>query len=399
MPVAKSSNKPLKYKWQTHAVRSGQRRSPEGEHSDPIYMTSSYVFANAAEAARRFASEEEGNVYSRYTNPTTRALEERMAVLEHAPAAVATASGMSAILSVFMSMLQAGEHVLCARNVFGSTTVLLNNYMQKFEVSVDYLDGTEQDLWERAIKPTTKIFFIESPSNPMAVIYDIKMLAELARRHDILLVVDNCFCTPALQRPMELGADIVIHSATKYLDGHGRCMGGIVLGNEEHMDAVRSFLRSAGPTLSPFNAWLIYTGLETLGIRMRAHSTNALELATRLQKCPKIKRVYYGGLADHPGHDVALRQQEAFGGVLAFDVAGGKSSAWKVLDNIQMLSLTANLGDTKTTIIHPATTTHRRLSDEERAKAGISDSLIRVAVGLEDVDDVYSDIEQALKHA
>jgi O-succinylhomoserine sulfhydrylase len=396
--VSKKRNMADSGSWQTRAVRAGQQRSPEGEHSDPIYMTSSYVFADAAEAARRFSSEEAGNVYSRYTNPTVRALEERMASMEGAPAAVATASGMSAILSVLMSMLSTGDHVLCARAVFGATIGLLNNYMAKFGLDVDYMDATDLKLWERAIKPTTKMLFIESPSNPTAVVYDIAGLAKLAHRHGLLLVVDNCFCTPALQRPMELGADIVIHSATKYLDGHGRSMGGVVLGDDERMAEVRSFLRNAGPSLSPFNAWLIYVSLETLGIRMQAHSANAMELARRLDEHPRVERVHYAGLSNHPGHALAALQQDAFGGVLAFDLADGdRRSAWQVLDKTRMISLTANLGDAKTTIVHPATTTHWRLSDEDKAKLGISEALIRIAVGLEDVEDIYADIAQALE--
>lgn len=384
------------YRWQSQAVRAGQYPSPEGEHSDPIYLTSSYVFENAAQAARRFASEEKGNVYSRYTNPSVQTLEERMALLENAPAAVATASGMAAILSTCMSLLSAGDHILCSRAVFGATISLLNHYMVKFGVAVDYVDGTEIEDWQAMLRPETKILFLESPSNPLATIYDISALAALAKSHKALLVVDNCFCTPALQRPIDLGADIVIHSATKYLDGQGRCMGGIVLGNCEHMDAVRTFLRTAGPCLSPFNAWVIIGGLETLAIRMRAHSENAMEIAKRLQTNAGVKRVYYSGLSDHPGHDLAAKQQKAFGGVLAFELSGGKREAWAVIDRVRMLSLTANLGDTKSTIIHPASTTHSRLSDEDRAKAGISDGMIRVSVGLEDVEDIYEDLHAAL---
>lgn len=383
--------------WQTQAVRAGQVRTQEAEHSDPIFLTSSYVFADAAEAARRFAMEEEGNVYSRYTNPTVRSLENRMAVLENAPAAVATASGMSAVLSTCMALLKSGDHILCARSVFGATIGLLSRYLSKFGVLVDYVDGTDIETWRDALRPETRMLLLESPSNPLAAVYDIGALADIANAHGALLVVDNCFCTPALQQPLNLGADIVIHSATKYLDGQGRCMGGIVLGSREHMDEVRTFLRTAGPSLSPFNAWVIYTGLETLALRMQQHCANAMDLATRLSKCAQVERVHYAGLSSHAGHALAARQQKDFGGVLSFEVRGGRRAAWRVLDAVRLLSLTANLGDTKTTIVHPATTTHGRLTDEERALVGITEGLIRVAVGLEDVEDIYADLSVALK--
>jgi O-succinylhomoserine sulfhydrylase len=380
----------------TLAVRAGQVRSAEGEHSEALFLTSSYVFASAAEAAARFTGELPGNVYSRYTNPTVRTFEERIAALEGAEQAVATASGMAAILSTCMALLKAGDHLVCSRSVFGTTTVLLNKFMAKFGVETTYVDLTDLAAWRAALRPETRMLFLETPSNPLSDVADLDALAALARARGVLLAVDNCFCTPALQRPLEWGADIVIHSATKYLDGQGRCLGGVVLGRAELMAEVLGFLRSAGPTLSPFNAWVFTKGLETLRLRMEAHSASALALAQWLREQPAVERVFYAGLPDHPGHELAKRQQRAFGGVLAFRVRGGREAAWRVIDATRILSLTANLGDAKSTIVHPATTTHGRLTAEERARAGITDNLIRVAVGLEDIGDIKADLARGL---
>lgn len=382
---------------ETLAVRAGQQRTAEGEHSDPIFMTSSYVFENAAEAAARFKGEKAGNIYSRFTNPTVRTFEQRLAALEGADSCVATASGMSAILSTCLALLQSGDHIVSSQSIFGSTVVLFNKYLSRYGIETSYASQTDLVSWEKAIKPNTKLLFLETPSNPLIEVADIKALAELAHKNNCLLVVDNCFCTPVLQRPLEQGADVVIHSATKYIDGQGRAMGGAVLGDKKIVgEEVFGFLRTAGPSMSAFNAWLFLTGLETLTLRMQHHSARALELATFLQDHPKVSKVHYPGLPQHGQHLLARAQQSAFGGVLSFEVDGGKEAAWKIIDNTKLLSITANLGDTKTTITHPATTTHGRLSDEERANSGIKDGLIRIAVGLESVNDVKTDIESGL---
>lgn len=383
----------------TLAIRAGQHRTGEGEHAEPIFLTSSYVFEDAADAAARFAGERDGNVYSRYTNPTVRIFEERIAALEGGDAAVATSSGMAAILSTCMALLKSGDHVVCSRSVFGTTTVLFNKYMARFGVDVTFVDPTSLDGWKAAIRDKTAMLFLETPSNPLSEIADLRALSDIASGAGALLVVDNCFCTPALQTPLALGADIVTHSATKYLDGQGRCVGGAVVGASEHMEEVLGFLRSAGPTMSAFNAWVFLKGLETLRIRMEAHSENALALARWLQEQSAVEKVFYAGLPEHPGHQLASSQQRAFGGVLAFRVKGGREEAWRCIDATSMLSLTANLGDAKTTIVHPATTTHGRLSDRERDEAGITENLIRIAVGLEHIDDIRRDIEKGLQAA
>ncbi len=378
----------------TLAIRAGIQRSHEGEHSEPIFTTSSYVFASAAEAAARFAGNSPGNVYSRYTNPSVRVFQDRIAALEGAEAAVGTASGMAAILSTCMGLLQSGDHIVCSRSVFGTTTVLFTRYLQKFGVQVDLVPLTNLDAWRSAIKSNTKLLFLETPSNPLCEVADLAELGAIARRSGALLVVDNCFCTPALQRPLELGADLVIHSATKYLDGQGRCLGGAVVGRFDLVDPVLGFVRTCGPSMSPFNAWVFTKGLETLRLRMEAHSAAALTLAQFLAQHPKSEKVFYAGLPDHPGHELARRQQKAFGGVLSFRVRGDKAAAWRFVDAVKIMSLTANLGDTKTTIVHPATTTHGRLSPEEKEAAGITDNLLRIAVGLEDVKDLIGDLER-----
>lgn len=381
------------FNFDTLAIRAGQLRTAEAEQSEPIFPTSSYIFGSAAEAAARFSGEVPGNIYSRFTNPTVRAFEQRLAALEGGDRCVATASGMSAILSTFMALLQSGDHIVSSRAIFGTTSVLLTNYMEKFGVETTFVDLTDLDAWSQAIKPNTKLLFLETPSNPLTEVADINALADLAHQRGCMLVVDNCFCTPALQRPLELGADIVIHSATKYLDGQGRCIGGAVIGKEEVVGThVYGFLRTAGPTMSPFNAWVFLKGLETLRLRMEAHCRNAQSLAEWLNAHPKVKRVYYPGLDSHPQHALAAKQQKGFGGVLSFEVEGGKEAAWKIIDATRMISITANLGDTKSTITHPATTTHGRLTPEQRDEAGVSDSLIRIAVGLEDIEDLKQDI-------
>lgn len=380
----------------TLAIRGGYQRTQENEHAEAMFLTSSYVFENAAMAAKYFSNEVQGNVYSRYTNPTVRSFEKRLTAMEEGEQGVATASGMAATLSVIMALLQSGDHVVCSQDVFGSTRVMMDKYIAKFGVSVTYVPLVDLNAWQAAIQPNTKMLFCETPSNPLSEIADLEALSAVAKSADALLVVDNCFCTPVLQKPLQWGADIVVHSATKYIDGQGRCLGGAVVGSAALMEQVEGFLRAAGPTMSPFNAWVFLKGLETLRIRMQAHSTNAAELANWLQEHPAVAKVYYSGLANHPGHTLAKKQQSDFGGVVAFEVAGGQAAAWRVIDSTQMLSLTANLGDAKTTIVHPATTTHGRLSDEERSQAGIGDGLIRVAVGLEDIIDIKADLERGL---
>jgi O-succinylhomoserine sulfhydrylase len=381
------------YRFETRAVRSGQRRTGEGEHAEAIFPTSSYVFASAAEAAARFSGESPGNIYSRFTNPTVRTFEERLASLEGGASCVATSSGMAAILATCAGLLKAGDHIVASRSIFGTTTVLFSTYLARFGIETTFVALADPAAWETAIRPQTRLLFLETPSNPLTELADIKALSVLARSHDCLLAVDNCFCTPALQRPLELGADIVIHSATKYLDGQGRCIGGAVVGNAEQVGKeVYGFLRTAGPSMSPFNAWVFLKGLETLSLRMHAHSGSALALATWLEQQPAVARVYHPGLASHPQHELAQRQQQGFGGVLSFELTGGRQDAWAFIDATRVFSITANLGDTKSTITHPATTTHGRLTPEQRAQAGISDGLIRLAVGLETLDDLRSDL-------
>lgn len=380
----------------TLAVRAGQVRTQEGEHSEALFLTSSYVFGSAREAAERFSGEQPGNVYSRYTNPTVRNFEQRIAALEGAEAAVGTSSGMAAILSTCIALLQSGDHIVCSRSVFGTTTVLLSKYLQKFGVSTTFVNPVDYTAWQAAFTPKTKLVFVETPSNPLCDVIDIQRLADITHQHDALLVVDNCFCTPALQRPLEFGADLIVHSATKYIDGQGRCLGGVVAGPKKWVDEVLGFIRSAGPTMSPFNAWVFLKGLETLRLRMEAHSRNALALAQWLDAQPQVEKVFYAGLPSHNGHELATKQQSAYGGVLSFRVKGGREQAWKVIDATRIMSLTANLGDTKTTIVHPATTTHGRLSPEQKAEAGITENLIRVAVGLEDVADLQADLARGL---
>jgi len=383
--------------FETRAVRAGRQRTPEGEHSEALFLTSSYVFANAAEAAARFSGEQPGNIYSRFTNPTVRAFEQRLATLENGACCVATASGMAAILSTCAGLLKSGDHIVSSRSIFGTTTVLFTNYLEKFGIETTFVPLADLEAWEAAIRPETRLLFLETPSNPLTELADISRLAEIAHARGCLLAVDNCFCTPALQRPLEWGADIVIHSATKYLDGQGRCVGGAVVGDAERVGKdVYGFLRTAGPAMSPFNAWVFLKGLETLTLRMKAHSDSALVLARWLEQQPAVARVYHPGLESHPQHELAVRQQQGFGGIVSFDVKGGKENAWAVIDAIRVFSITANLGDAKSTITHPATTTHGRLAPEQRAAVGISDGLIRLAVGLESVADLQADLTRGL---
>ena len=383
--------------FETLAIRAGIHRSQFNEHSEALFLTSSFVFDNAAQAAARFAGDESGMVYSRYTNPTVEAMQERLAALEGAQCCVATASGMSAILATVLGLLRSGDHIVASRSLFGATVQLFNNWLPRFGIQVSFVGGPQPAAWTQALRPNTRMLFLETPSNPLTEIYDIAALSDVAHRANAWLVVDNCFCTPALQRPFELGADIVIHSATKYLDGQGRVLGGAVLGARALIqDPLTTFLRNAGPTLSPFNAWVILKGLETLKLRMDAHCAGALTLARWLEQHPRVTRVYYPGLSSHPQHELASRQQTSGGGVVSFVVKGGREAAWRVVDGTSMISITANLGDAKTTITHPASTTHGRMSSEAKAAAGIEEGLLRVAVGLEAVRDIQADLERGL---
>jgi O-succinylhomoserine sulfhydrylase len=381
---------------ETLAVRAGTFRSELNEHSEALFLTSSFVFNSAAEAAARFSGAEPGPIYARFTNPSVSMFEERLAALEGAERCVAFASGMAAILATVMGLMRAGEHIVASRSIFGSTVQLFQNILGRFGVETSFVSPTDPAEWRAALRPETRLFFVESPSNPLTEVSDIRALAEIARAHGAWLAVDNCFCSPALQQPLALGADVVIHSATKYLDGQGRVLGGAVLGSKELMEGVYTFLRTAGPTLSAFNAWVLLKGLETLGLRMQAHSAHAMELARWLESHPKVGRVLYPGLPSHPQHALAMAQQKSGGGIVAFEVAGGREAAWKIIDATRLMSITANLGDTRTTITHPASTTHSRMTPEQRGAAGIGDGLIRIAVGLEAVADLQSDLDQGL---
>lgn len=382
----------------TLALRTGQRRTAEREHAEPIFTTSSYVFGSAAEAAACFANESgEHNIYSRFTNPTVRSFEERLAALEGGERAVATSSGMAAILSVCLAFLRQGDEIVCSRSVFGSTVGLFNRMLGKFGITTHFVELQDIAAWEAACNSKTRLLFVETPSNPLSEIADLAALSALARSKNLRLVVDNCFCTPALQKPLELGADVVVHSATKYLDGQGRMIGGAVVGSAADMAEVFGVLRTSGPCMSPFNAWVFLKGLETLRLRMDAHCASALALAQWLEQQPGVARVFYSGLPSHPQHELAKRQMRAFGGVLSFAMHGGKAAAWQVIDNTRFISITGNLGDAKTTITHPATTTHARLTQAERDAVGISDGLLRVSVGLEDLADIKADLARGMQ--
>ncbi|QZA79618.1 O-succinylhomoserine sulfhydrylase [Deefgea piscis] len=381
---------------ETLAVRAGTMRSEFGEHSDALYLTSSFVVGSAEEAALKFTGQMPGYIYSRFTNPTVAAFEQRLAALECAERAVATASGMSAILALCMAHLKSGDHIVASSGLFGATIQLFNTYLAKFGVTVSYAAQTDLSAWEAAAQTNTKLFFLETPNNPLTEIADIAAIAEIAHRHGALLAVDNCFCSPALQQPLKWGADLVVHSATKFIDGQGRVLGGAVVGSHALIEPIYLFLRTAGPTLSAFNAWVLLKGLETLGLRMKAHCENALKLAQWLETQPQVSRVYYPGLVSHPQYALAQRQQTGAGGVLSFELKGGKAAAWALIDAVQLMSRTANLGDTRTTITHPATTSHGRLTPEARAAAGISDGMVRISVGLEHIDDLIKDLVSGL---
>lgn len=381
----------------TLGIRSHELRSAEGEHSAAIHPTSSYVFDSAEHAAAVFAGEQPGNIYSRFTNPTVRAFEQRLAAMEGAQACVATASGMSAVLATVMALLQAGDHIVAARTLFGSTINLFSNIIAKFGIQTSFVDPADPQAWADACRPETRMFFVESPSNPLTELADVPALAEVAHARDILLVVDNCFLTPVLQKPLALGADLVIHSATKYLDGQGRCVGGAVLGDAQRVgEQVFGFVRTAGPCMSPFNAWVFLKGLETLELRMQRHCQSAQALAQWLEGRPGVARVHYPGLASHPQHALASRQQRGFGGIVSFELSGGRDAAFALINQTRLCSITANLGDARTTITHPATTTHGRVTPEARAAAGITDGVIRVSVGLENVEDLIADLARGL---
>lgn len=383
--------------FETLAVRAGHDRTNESEHAEAIFPTSSYVFKSAAEAAARFSGTEPGNIYSRFTNPTVRTFEQRLAALEGAERCLATSSGMAAITSTFFGLLKSGDHIISSSSIFGVTNVLMENFLKKMNIEVSYVDLIDIESWKQAIKQNTRLLFLETPSNPLGDIADIQALADLAHDNNALLVVDNCLSTPALQQPLKFGADIIIHSATKFIDGQGRCVGGAVLGKEDVVGTdVFSFLRTAGPSMSPFNAWVFLKGLETLKLRMQAHSANALTLAKWLEQQSAVVKVYYCGLESHPQYQLAKKQMSAFGGIVSFEMKD-KASAWQLIDSTKMLSITGNLGDTRTTITHPATTTHGRLTPELQVAAGIKEGLIRLSVGLEDIEDIKADLSRGLQ--
>lgn len=381
----------------TIAIRACEPRSEFREHSASIYATSSFLFDSAEQMAEVFAGHEAGYIYSRFVNPTVRAFEDRLAAMEGGEACVATGSGMGAILSTCLALLKSGDHILASRTIFGSTIGLFDRILGKFGVTTSFVDPTDLEAWRGGLRDDTRLLFVETPSNPLLRIADIAGLAEIAHGAGALLMVDNCFLTPVMQQPLKLGADLVIHSATKYIDGQGRCVGGAVVGSRAVVgDEVFRFLRTAGVSLSPFNAWVFLKGLETLALRMRAHCDNAAKLAAWLHGHPRVEHVYYLGLPDDPQHELACRQQQGFGGLVSFDVAGGRAAAWHVIDACRLLSVTSNLGDTRTTITHPASTTHARISEEARQAAGIGQGLLRISVGLESLDDIIADLRRGL---
>ena len=380
-------------KFETKAIREGYKTSQEQEHSAAIFLTSSFIFDSAEQAAQRFAKEEQGNVYSRFTNPTVETFQDKLASLEGAESCLATASGMSAIFATIMALSKAGDHIVASRGMFGTTTVLLNTIVNRFGIEVTFVDLPDLVTWQDSIQSNTKLFILETPSNPLGEVVDLRALSAISKKHNIILAVDNCLMTPALQTPLALGADIVIHSATKYIDGQGRCLAGAIAGSSELLEEISSFIRTTGPTLSAFNAWIVLKGLETLPLRMRAHCDNARQLANWLNDQPFVEKVHYLGLESHPHHQIAKEQQCDFGGIVSFEVSGGKKGAFRLINNTKMISITANLGDTKSTITHPASTTHARLSEDERRQSNISDSLIRISVGLEDISDIIADLK------
>ena len=380
----------------TLAIRSGFERSQYGEHGEPIMTTSSYVFGSAAEAAARFGGQSKGPIYSRFTNPTVQIFEQRLAAMEGGEACIGTASGMAATATLLLGTLQQGDEIVATRNMFGSTVNLFKNFLPRYGITVHWADGLSVDNWAPLVNAKTRLLYLETPTNPLTQLADIKAFAELAHAHNAQLVVDNCFCTPALQKPMLHGADVVIHSATKYLDGQGRCVGGAVVGSSDLIEKLTAFMRSAGPCMSPFNAWVFLKGLETLSMRMQRHSDNAVVLANWLSGHPKVSHVYYPGLDSHPDKALAERQQKTPGGILSIELVGAREEAWRCIDAVKLCSITGNLGDARTTITHPATTTHGRISAEDRAASGIVEGLVRIAVGLEDVEDIRADLDQAL---
>ena len=382
-----------KNKFNTKAIREGYQITEQQEHSAAVFLTSSFTFDSAEQAARRFANEEEGNIYTRFTNPNVQAFEDRLASLEEAESCIATASGMSAIFATLMGLLKAGDHIVASRDMFGTTIVLLNTIVNKFDIEVTFVDLPDINSWKNSVQTNTKIFLLETPSNPLGEVVDLSLLSALSKECNILLAVDNCIMSPALQKPLNLGADLVIHSATKYIDGQGRCLAGAVAGSKEHIDEIRSFCRATGPTLSAFNAWVMLKGLETLSLRMKAHCENALKIAEWLQNQKFVQKVHYLGLQSHPHHSIAKTQQSGYGGIVSFEVKGGKKEAFRIINNTKMISITANLGDTKSTITHPATTTHNRLTEDERRKSNISDNLVRISAGLEDITDIITDFK------
>lgn len=385
------------WSFDTRAVRAGLTPTNESEHSTPIFATSSFLFDSAEQAAARFAGDEPGNIYSRFTNPSVRVFEDRLTALEEGQWCQGTASGMAAVTGLCLSLLQAGDHIVSSRSIFGTISVLFETILPRLGIEVTFADLADLDSWKSAIKPNTKLLFLETPSNPQTAIGEVAALTALAHDNGAWLAVDNCFCTPALQKPFALGADFIVHSATKYLDGQGRCIGGAILGvDPEHEETVRKFVRTTGPTMSPFNAWVFTKGLETLRLRMKAHCENAQKVAEYLAAQPQIAKVFYPGLASHPQHELAKQQQNGFGAIVSFEVDGGREAAWKIINNVKMLSITANLGDTRTTITHPATTTHGRVSEAEKAKAGVTEGLVRIAVGLEEADDIIADLARGL---
>ncbi len=387
----------MNWQEQTFAIHGGYARTHEGENSEAIFPTSSFAFDSAEQAAARFNGDELGNIYSRFTNPTVRTFEQRLAAMEGGEACVGTASGMSAILSLMLGVLESGDHLVSSQSIFGTTKVLFSKYLGKLGIDTTYVPLTDLSAWEAAIRPETKLLFLETPSNPMTEVADIQALADLAHAHGCLLVVDNAFCTPALQQPLKFGADVVVHSATKFLDGQGRCVGGAVVGTEALVEEhVRGFLRTCGPSMSPFNAWVFFKGLETLHLRMAAHSQNAQALAQWLETHPAVEQVFYPGLPSHPQHTLAMQQQKSGGGLVSFRVKGGQAQAWQVVDHVKMIHITANLGDAKTLITHPASTTHSRVAPEDRVAAGITDNLLRISVGLEALEDIQADLARGL---
>jgi O-succinylhomoserine sulfhydrylase len=381
----------------TLGVRAGGLRSDFQEHSEALALTTSFVYKSAAEAARKFANEEPGNIYSRFTNPTVAMFQDRLAALEGAQACVATATGMAAITTMALGLLKSGDHIVAPRGVFGTVVPLFDQILTKLGITTTWVDLPNLDSWKAAIRPSTRLLFVETPSNPVGEVADIAALAQIARKAGAILAVDNCMCSPALQRPIELGADLVIHSATKYLDGQGRVLAGAIAGRADLVSGpLFSFVRTAGPAISPFNAWVCLKGMETLALRMRQQSANALAMARWLESHPGVERVLYPALESHPQHALAMRQQSAGGAVLAFVAKGGREGAWRVIDAVKLISITANFGDVKSTVCHPATTTHGRIPPKEREATGIVEGLVRFAVGLEDPEDLRTDLERGL---